>query len=266
MSTDILTLLESNKVLDYLNQGKRFDKRKFDEARQIQITTDISHAAEGSARVKLGNTEVICGIKMELGTPYPDSPDEGAMATEVELLSLASPNYEVGPPRDDSIELARVVDRSIRESHCIDFNKLCIKEGERAWVVFMDFYALNYDGNLFDAFNIAGLAALSNTKIPKIDDEAKRKIQGEYSGQLKMHNLPVLNSVAKISNHLVLDPGIAEEAAATAVFHVSLLENDDLNAIQKSGKGYFTYQELETALEMASKNSKNVRKVINSLK
>ena len=58
---------------------------------------------------------------------------------------------------------------------------------------------------------------------------------------------------------------MAEEAASSAVFHVSTMENDELNAIQKSGNGYFTEKELEQALEMSLKNAKNVRKAIQSL-
>ncbi len=45
----------------------------------LKLSNDISYKAEGSARVKMGKTEVIVGVKMQLGEPYPDSPDKGTL-------------------------------------------------------------------------------------------------------------------------------------------------------------------------------------------
>ena len=116
---------------DYLanlaEQGKRADGRRIDEYRNIEIETNIISKAEGSARVKIGNTQVIAGIKMDMGDPYSDTPDSGVMTTAAELIPLASPDFESGPPREDAIELARVVDRGIRESEIIEVDKLCIE-------------------------------------------------------------------------------------------------------------------------------------------
>ena len=86
---------------DYLSklaeQGKRADGRKFDEYRKIQIETNVVSKAEGSAKVKIGNTQVLTGIKMDVGEPYPDSPDSGVLTTAAELVPLASPDFEAGP-------------------------------------------------------------------------------------------------------------------------------------------------------------------------
>jgi len=155
---------------DYLanlaEQGKRADGRRFDEYRNIEIETNIISKAEGSARVKIGNTQVIAGIKMDAGEPYSDSPESGVMTTAAELIPLASPDFESGPPRENAIELARVVDRGIRESEVIELDKLCIEPGEKVWIVFIDIHIIDYDGNLFDAASLAALAALMTTKVP----------------------------------------------------------------------------------------------------
>jgi len=88
---------------DYLvklaNSGKRADGRRFDEFRKIEIETGVVLKAEGSARVKIGNTQVVTGIKMDVGEPYPDTPEQGVMSTAAELIPLASPDFESGPPR-----------------------------------------------------------------------------------------------------------------------------------------------------------------------
>ena len=135
-----------------IDQNKRIDGRKFDEYRKIEVEYGISpKSAEGSARVKIGDTEVLAGIKMELGTPFSDKPDEGSIMVNVELIPMASSLFESGPPSINAIELARVTDRGIRESKALDFKKLCVREGEKVWLVFIDIYPINADGNLFDA-------------------------------------------------------------------------------------------------------------------
>ena len=52
-----------------------------------------------------------------------------------DLLPLASPRFESGPPKFDAIELPRLIDRSLRESGLIEFDKLVIEEGENVYVV-----------------------------------------------------------------------------------------------------------------------------------
>src|SRR3989344_1129652 len=143
MSFTELWDLRTDKLIAELKQGKRLDARKVDEIRKPIITEDVSENADGQARVKLGETDVIAGVKMIVGEPYPDSPDEGSISVGAELLPIASPDFEIGPPRGDAIELARVVDRGIRESKTIDFKDLSIVEGEKCWVGFVDMYIIN---------------------------------------------------------------------------------------------------------------------------
>ena len=128
-----------------LNQDHRIDMRKLDEYRKVKVELGISKNAEGSAKVTLGETVVLAGVKLDVGEPFPDNPDEGSIIVNTELSPIASPDFELGPPDAQSIELARVVDRGIRESNAIDFKKLCIKEGEKAWTVFIDLYSFNDD-------------------------------------------------------------------------------------------------------------------------
>ena len=113
-------------LLKLSSEGKRADGRRFDEFRNIKIEVNVINKAEGSAKVTIGNTQVISGIKIDIGEPYPDSPDSGVMTTAAELIPMASPDFEAGPPDQESIELARVVDRGIRESQIIDVDQLCI--------------------------------------------------------------------------------------------------------------------------------------------
>ena len=87
--------------------------------------------------------------------------------TNSELLPMAAPDFEPGPPDERSVELARVTDRCIREAGVVDLEKLVISEGEKVWMIFLDLHVLDYDGNLMDAAVLGSVAALINTKIPE---------------------------------------------------------------------------------------------------
>ena len=101
-------------IIKLFESDTRLDGRKLTEYRQVKVETGVTPNAEGSARVTIGKTDVIVGIKVEVMEPYPDTPNEGSIMVGAELLPLSSPNFEQGPPSIQAVELARVVDRGIR--------------------------------------------------------------------------------------------------------------------------------------------------------
>jgi exosome complex component RRP42 len=252
--------LRVDKIIADLKEGKRQDGRKVDELRKVVITNNISENAAGSARVKWGYTDVIFGVKFEIAEPYPDTPDEGGISVGVELLPMADPDYEVGPPSEEAIELSRVVDRGIRESKGIDFKELCLVEGEKVLMAYVDGYVINNDGNLFDACAIGALSSLLNCRVPKVEDG--KIVAGEYSGKLKLKYKPILSTFGKIGNVIVADPLLAEEKAMSARFSVSLMDDDRICAFQKGLSGSFKLDEINNCLDMAEKNSKLLRKLL----
>src|SRR3989344_3883878 len=95
METSNITIEMFEKMFE---QGKRFDGRGLVDYREITVEHNISNKAEGSARVRIGKTEVLAGVKLAPGTPYPDSLDKGNLIVSGDLLPLASPRFESGPP------------------------------------------------------------------------------------------------------------------------------------------------------------------------
>ena len=75
----IVPIIKRDYITKLAEQGKRIDGRTFDQYRKIEIETKVVNKAEGSARVKIGNTQVLVGIKMDLGEPFPDSPKHGCL-------------------------------------------------------------------------------------------------------------------------------------------------------------------------------------------
>src|SRR3990167_5414705 len=168
-----VTNISKEKLRKMFEEGKRFDNRSLEEFRELEITYDVSNKAEGSARVKLGKTDVVAGVKMQVGEPYPDSLDKGNLMVSGDLLPLASPRFESGPPGFEAIELPRLIDRAIRAAELIDLKKLVIKEGEKVWTVIIDLYPINDDGNLIDAASIAALAALRKSFLQELDKDGR---------------------------------------------------------------------------------------------
>jgi len=137
-----MTLIKS--YLDsLLKKKKREDGRGLYDYRELKIDVNPIDKANGSARVKLGDTAVLVGVKLDVGEPFPDSPNDGILITNAELAPLASAEFEPGPPREDAIELARVIDRGIRESKAIALDKMCIKPKEKVWIVFVWHHTIN---------------------------------------------------------------------------------------------------------------------------
>ena len=248
-------------LISVLDKKNRLDGRKFDEYRDIVIETNISKHAEGSARVKIGDTEVIVGVKLEVGEPYPESLDAGTIIVGAEFLAMANPDFESGPPSVESVELSRVVDRGIRESKAIDFKKLCIKVGEKVWLVLIDIYAINDDGNMQDAASLAALVALANTKMPVYDAEKDKVNYEERKGKLPLVKMPVECSLAKIGKHILVDPGLDEERWMDSKLTVASI-NDRIHALQKGGKGTLSLEDIEKMLKIAiEKNEKTLKNV-----
>ncbi len=257
--------LAKRKLLKYLNEGKRLDGRELLDYRDVEIELGISKKAEGSARVKMGDTEVLAGVKLGLATPFADSSDEGILMVTAELSPMASEKFEKGPPSITAIELARVIDRGIRESEIIDVKKLCIKEGEKVWALFLDIYPLNDGGNLIDASALAVMAALKTAVFPKLEGEgADAKILfGDFTTKklpLK-ESFPLTMTFYKIGNHLLLDPTTEEEEASEAKLTISFSmgkKEEAVHAMQKDGDGTFTIEEIRSIVDTSSKEIKKL--------
>ncbi len=250
-----------NHVIEALNQGLRFDRRKTNEFRKVTVEYGVSKSAEGSARVKIGDTEVIVGIKMEVGEPYPDMPDEGTIIVGAELIPLSNPEFELGPPGIEAIELARVVDRGIRESKALDFKKLCIKKGEKVWLILIDIIPINDAGNLFDASALAALAALKDTYFPHFDGE-KIDYKKKTKEKLPLSKQPLSVTVIKIGDNYIVDPIPEEESVLDSRLTVATMEDDTLCALQKGGNIPVNDKDIDKMIDIAIEKTKELRKYL----
>src|SRR6266567_4416435 len=247
--------LEQKTVVDLVAKGKRIDERSAESYRQIQIQVGLIEKANGSAQVYLGKSKVLAGIKVQTGTPFPDTPYDGVLTVNAELVPLASPSFEAGPPSEAAIELSRVVDRGIRESKAIDMKSLVIQKGKKVQVVYVDIYVLDHDGNLIDAAAMAALGALINSKIAKMEAKGDEVVMKGGHHQLPLNNYPVAVTFAKVDKTVVVDPSLGEEQVMNARLTVTIDKNGHVCAMQKGGQYGFTVEELKRAVGLAVQKS-----------
>ncbi len=254
----MITEIDVEYVKKMVSEGKREDGRGFEDFRKLSIEQGYIKNAEGSAMVTLGETKVLVGVKMEIGEPFPDRPDEGVLMVNAELGPIASPDFESGPPDEQSVELARVVDRGVRESKVIDMKKLCIEPGEKVWMVCVDIHVLNDCGNLIDASSLGAVAALLDTKIPKLKEDGTIDRES-MDTKLKLSGIPVACTIHKIAGKMLLDPTLKEEEAVEGRLTVTTI-GDKVCAMQKGGSCGFTPEEVFKAIDISFKKGDEIRK------
>lgn len=257
MEEELIAEIEREHITEMIRRGKRQDGRDLDESREITIETDIINKAEGSARVTLGETEVVVGIKMETGKPFPDTPDQGVLITNAELNALASPTFEPGPPGEYATEIARVVDRGIRESGAVDFTTLCIEEGKEVWMIFVDIHVLDHDGNLFDVSNIAAISALLTTDIPfeQYDIEPG-------TNTINIKTIPVSTTFMKCGGEILNDPTHNEEMIGTTRLTTITNSENEIVGMQKGLSGTWSSQEIYQVVDKSIEKAEETREII----
>lgn len=260
---DIISEIERERMNELLQTGKRIDGRGFDDLRPIKITTNVVSKAEGSAEAWLGETRVIAGMKVSVGKPFPDTPNEGVVITTAELSPIGSPTFELGPPGEKAIELARVVDRGIRHSDAIQRTKLCIAEGSHVYLLFVDMYILADHGNLIDASSLAAVSTLLTAKLPKVEinEEGNASVLEEYK-PLEMGAPPFTLTFAKINDSIVVDPLAAEESVMSTRLTITIDGDDTISSMQKGGSGTLTRQEILDCVERACQIIKKARSTL----
>ncbi|BAN90378.1 exosome complex protein Rrp42 [Aeropyrum camini] len=245
--------------LSLLRKGWRLEDRDLKTPRNVKIETGIVEKAEGSALVKLGKTQVIAGVKASVGAPFRDTPNQGVLTVHAEFVPLASPVFEPGPPDENAIELARVVDRSLREVGAIDLESLVIRPGEKVWVLWVDLYIIDHDGNLFDASMLATMAALMTARLPKYEESETGDIvikKGEKGEKVKVKTRVVTVTTAKIDRYIVVDPSLEEETVSDVRLATAIDGEGRIVGMQKTGMGSLTEADIETMVNYSLEASK----------
>lgn len=262
---EFLSNIEKESIYNYLSKGRRLDGRNLLEMRELRLTPNYIEKAEGSCLAELGKTKVVAGIKISIGSPYPDMPDKGAFIVNMETMPVASPSFELGPPNEQGIEYARVVDRAIRSAEFIKLEDLVIEPGKYVYLLFIDLYPLDDHGNLLDAAFYAALGALLVTKIPKVEFDGERPVLVREEMKplsLNMESMPIQLTYAKIMDKIILDPNYQEELIAESKLTMAIAGNN-IVAIQKSGGGPLDIDDVLLVVNDLRSRAKTIKDLVN---
>ncbi|PKI82974.1 hypothetical protein MVES1_003034 [Malassezia vespertilionis] len=190
MSNATLSRAEQNYVLDglALPTPQRQDGRKLEDYRPISVEAPFSEQANGSARVSIDGTQVLCGVKLEMEAYDPPhvTVQDGKMARDFAPLLPPLSRVQVGVEYSPALlhshtpqELS-VLSTSVQDmlNACFGLHgdalgplpvrQFIVVPYAKFWLMRIDVYVLSWSGgNVLDTLFASVFAALWNTKLPK---------------------------------------------------------------------------------------------------
>ncbi|KAM7251399.1 hypothetical protein ACFE04_023282 [Oxalis oulophora] len=247
-----------------ISQDIRTDGRKRLSYRPLFLQTNVIPQANGSARLKLGATDVIATVKAEIGKPHPMQPDKGKVAIYVDCSPTAAPLFEGRGGEELSEELSAALNRCLLGGKSgagagIDLSSLVIAEGKVCWDLYIDCLVVSSDGNLLDALGAAimkylcselfnnkvwrPMAALSDTGIPSVhvsvdgsgEEQPQIDISDEDSLQFDTSNVPVIVTLTKVGKHYIVDATSEEESQMSSAVSISINRQGHICGLIKRG-------------------------------
>ncbi|KAJ0405873.1 hypothetical protein P43SY_001605 [Pythium insidiosum] len=224
----------------------RPDGRELMQQRQIRVQFRRNDD-QSQAEVQLGRTRVIANVHGEIVPPFPDRPTEGFLHFNVELSPMASQNFEVGRPSPLAIELARIVDRGIRECRALDTEALAIVAGEKVWAITCTIHVVDHGGNLIDCVSLAAIAAMMHYRRPEVSVQGSTttvyRIDEHAAVPLSLHHIPISVSFCFIQPRdgdaaepiVFMDPTDREERVTDGSMTFTFNSFRELCAVHKIG-------------------------------
>ncbi len=259
MNPDVIADIKKDYLNELAKRRRRISGREPFQCRNPRIETGMIETAEGSARVRLGDTDVLVGVRAEEGRPHPDEPCKGMVRLNCETMQIDPYDFNGGSSTAEANEVAGVVSRGIMESEAIDLASLVIEEGESVWIISIEIHVLDDNGNVFDAAGIGTLFALANTVIP-----ASTEHGGSDEIRLRLLHLPVPATFVKIDGRFFIDPDLDEERVCQGKLLVTTDENGNIRIMHKSKGGRFNTEEMAKVIEKAVLRGGEVRQLLDA--
>ncbi|BBG99897.1 3'-5'-exoribonuclease family protein [Prunus dulcis] len=247
-----LSIGEKHFIQGGIAQDLRSDGRKRLTTRPIYVETGVISQANGSARVRMGATDVIASVKAELGRPNALQPDKGKVVVNVDCSPTAAPMFERGEELSAELSVALqccLLGGKSGSGAGIDLSSLVVVEGKICWDLYIDGLVVSSDGNLLDALGAAikklmfPKAALSNTGIPKVnvaagasgDEQPEVDVSDEEFLQFDTSRVPVIVTLTKVGRHYIVDATSEEESQMSSAVSISINRQGHICGLTKRG-------------------------------
>ncbi len=220
----------------------RPDQRSSTELRPLEIIPNYISRAEGSALIRLGETQVICTASVDDGVPaFQKGSGRGWITSEYAMIPRATSSRT---PRESTrgrqsgrtMEIQRLIGRSLRA--VVDMEAL----GERT--VWIDCDVIRADGGTRTASVTGSLVALG-LAIQKL--QAQRSLK---TNPLKDYLAAI--SVGIVGEEMLLDLSYAEDSTAEVDMNVVMTGAGRLVETQATAEGRtFSLEDLNRLIELA---------------
>lgn len=236
----------------------RFDGRKFDQIRPINITRNYTKYAEGSVYIEVGETKVICNVSIEDKVPiFLRGKGEGWITCEYNMIPRAT---QVRKMRDitkgkidgRAVEIQRLIGRTLRS--VVDLKAL----GEKTlWV---DCDVIQADGGTRTTAITGAFVALVDA-VNKLHKQKKFKVY-----PIRKYLSAV--SVGIVNNEKLLDLCYEEDSNAQVDMNIVMTDDNYVVEIQGTGEqSPFSRKDMNELVDLAESGIKKMIQVEkNSLK
>eukprot|EP00483_Globobulimina_turgida_P008630 UN08648 len=155
-------------------------------------------AKTGTVEVCLGKTRVLARVTHELGSPRLDKPNQGRIH-----INCTFPNYYHDSITHNDIDrICLIIKAGIYESKAIDFESLCILNGDKVWLLNCNISVIQHDGNIIDCANLAALCALKHHRRPDVTVVGSKitvhSMLDRHPIALSVHHLPICVSLGHV--------------------------------------------------------------------
>jgi exosome complex component RRP42 len=171
MSEVLLSEYEKSYIVQGIENNFREDGRSCRDMRHITITTGVISNASGSSRLQLGETDIMVGVKAEIGEPNSISPERGIVKFSVDCSAGASPEFEGRSGSDFSNSVSHTLAQLYDHSSALDFSSLCIIPNEHCWILYVDaIVSITTQSWTLDLFLCNGLFRFFNMMVTSLMD------------------------------------------------------------------------------------------------
>ncbi|CAG2060048.1 unnamed protein product [Timema podura] len=273
-SLNKLTMISSNGLVQLESQQanydcfpvQRIDGRGIDEFRELEIFFGTDW---GCCQVSLGDTKVLAQVSCDVMAPKATRPNEGLLHINMELSPMGAPHFESGRLSELGVQLNRLLEKAIKDSHCVDLESLCIVAEEKVFNLRVDVHVLNHEGNLVEAASIAALTALSHFRRPDVTMTGEKTIIHDPSERdpipVVLHHHPVCVSYALFNKGTVVvaDPTALEERVSEAQIVFGMNAYRELCGLHLGGSALATF---ETVVNCAIRAGNRAAQVVQKMK
>lgn len=227
----------------------RHDGRKPEQLRPLRVETGAVRSAEGSARITMGRTVVLCAATIEDRLPgWRRGSGEGWVTAEYGMLPRSSPTRipreaTAGRQGGRTLEIQRLIGRSLRA--VVDLSAL----GERT--VTLDCDVLEADGG-------TRTAAINGASVALHQALGLLVTRGQIPYH-PMRDLVTAVSVGLVQGHPCLDLNYEEDAAAGVDMNVVMTGSGRFVEVQGTAESTpFSDAELAGMLRLAKRGLKRL--------